>query len=99
MPNRKRTFNVARPKIFRPPDFAATMTTPVRVAGSSDLIRPLYSMSAPPDLLELVPRYHGVPASGDPPTIADVIADLHTDLDHFASWTTAVTTPRLRESC
>lgn len=44
---RKRTFNVARPKIFRPPDFAATMTTPVRVAGSSDLMRPLYSMSAP----------------------------------------------------
>jgi hypothetical protein len=44
---RKRTSNVARPKIFRPPDFAATMTTPVRVAGSSDLIRPLYSMSAP----------------------------------------------------
>jgi hypothetical protein len=44
---RKRMFNVARPKIFRPPDFAATMTTPVRVAGSSDLIRPLYSMSAP----------------------------------------------------
>jgi hypothetical protein len=44
---RKRTFNVARPKIFRPPHFAATMTTPVRVAGSIDLIRPLYSMSAP----------------------------------------------------
>jgi hypothetical protein len=44
---RKRTFNVARPKIFRPPDFAATMTTPVRVAGSSDLIRPLNSMSVP----------------------------------------------------
>ena len=40
-------FNVARPKIFRPSDFAATMTTPVRVSGSSDLIRPLYSMSAP----------------------------------------------------
>ena len=45
---RKRTFNVARPKILRPSDFAPTMTTPVRVSGSSDLIRPLNSMSAPP---------------------------------------------------
>src|SRR6476620_5231766 len=44
---RKRTFNVARPKIFRPADFAPTTTTPVRVSGSSDLIRPLNSMSAP----------------------------------------------------
>ena len=44
---RKRTFNVARPKILRPSDFAPTRTTPVRVAGSSDLIRPLNSMSAP----------------------------------------------------
>src|SRR5882757_3676003 len=44
---RKQTFNVARPKIFRSPDFAATITTPLRVAGSSDLIRPLNSMSAP----------------------------------------------------
>src|SRR6185436_2694461 len=44
---RKRMFSVARPKIFRPSDFAATMTTPERVAGSSDLIRPLNSMSAP----------------------------------------------------
>src|ERR1700761_522241 len=44
---RKRTFNVARPKIFRPPDFAPTMTTPLRVAGSNDLIFPLNSMSAP----------------------------------------------------
>ena len=44
---RKRTSNVARPKILRPSDFAATTTTPVRVAGSSDLIRPLNSMSAP----------------------------------------------------
>ena len=44
---RKRTFKLARPKIFRPPDFAATMTAPERVAGSSDLTRPLNSMSAP----------------------------------------------------
>ncbi|AAK47607.1 hypothetical protein K60_033000 [Mycobacterium tuberculosis variant bovis BCG str. Korea 1168P] len=44
---RKRTFNVAWPKVFRPPVIAATVTTPVGVAGSSDLIRPLYSMSAP----------------------------------------------------
>ena len=44
---RKRTVNVARPKIFRPLDFAATMTTPVRVSGSKDLTRPLNSMSAP----------------------------------------------------
>ena len=44
---RKRTSNVARPKIFLPSDFAPTMTTPVRVSGSSDLIRPLNSMSAP----------------------------------------------------
>ena len=44
---RKRTSNVARPKIFRPADFAATITTPERVAGSNDLIRPLNSMSAP----------------------------------------------------
>lgn len=43
----KRTFIVARPKIFRPSDFAATMTTPLRVVGSNDLIRPLNSMSAP----------------------------------------------------
>jgi hypothetical protein len=44
---RKRTSNVARPKILRPPDFAPMTTTPVRVAGFSDLIRPLNSMSAP----------------------------------------------------
>src|SRR5436309_9735138 len=44
---RKRTFNVARPKILRPSDLAPTMTTPVRVAASSDLIRPLNSMSQP----------------------------------------------------
>ncbi len=39
--------SVARPKIFLPADFAVTMTTPVRVSGSSDLIRPPNSMSAP----------------------------------------------------
>src|SRR5215212_8441984 len=44
---RKRTSTVAKPKIFRPADFAATSTTPVRVVGSSDLTRPLNSMSAP----------------------------------------------------
>ena len=44
---RKRTFNVARPKIFRPLDFAPTRMTPVRVSGSNDLTRPLNSMSAP----------------------------------------------------
>ena len=44
---RKRTFIVANPKIFLPSDFAPTMTTPVRVAGSKLLIRPLNSMSAP----------------------------------------------------
>ncbi len=44
---RKRTFSDAKPKIFRPPDFAPTRTTPVRVAGSSDLILPLNSISQP----------------------------------------------------
>lgn len=47
MRQRKRTFTVAKPKIFRPSDFAAMMTTPLRVAGSSDLIRPLNSISQP----------------------------------------------------
>lgn len=44
---RKRMFNVARPKIFRPLDLAATRMTPERVSGSKDLIRPVNSMSAP----------------------------------------------------
>lgn len=44
---RKRTFIVARPKIFLPCDFAATAMTPERAAGSSDLMSPLNSMSAP----------------------------------------------------
>ena len=39
--------SVASPKILRPSDFAPTMTTPLRVSGSSDLIRPLNSMSQP----------------------------------------------------
>jgi hypothetical protein len=46
-PQRNRTSNVAIPKIFLPADFAETMTTPLRVAGSRDLIRPLNSMSVP----------------------------------------------------
>lgn len=44
---RKRTSNVARPKILRPSDFAPTTTTPVRVSGFNDLTRPLNSMSVP----------------------------------------------------
>ena len=44
---RKRISIVARPKIFLPADLAPTMITPLRVAGSRDLIRPLNSMSAP----------------------------------------------------
>ena len=42
-----RTFIVAMPKIFLPPDFAVTITTPERVSGSSDLILPPNSMSQP----------------------------------------------------
>ena len=44
---RKRTTNVAMPKIFLPLDFAATITTPERVSGSNDLILPVNSISQP----------------------------------------------------
>src|SRR3984885_13596895 len=44
---RKRTPNVAMPKIFLPLDFAATITTPERVSRSNDLTLPVNSISQP----------------------------------------------------